>query len=277
MKYGVFLFATDKAMNFADLAGAAEERGFESIWAPEHVHIPVERETPYPLSEDGELPEMYTRLHDPFIVLAAAAAVTSTIRLGTSICLVTEREPIALAKTVTSLDYISDGRVEFGIGAGWLREEMEPFGVRFETRWKVTQQRVEALKAMWTQDEPSYQSEFVDIPRTFVYPKPKQDPHPPVLIGATSRFARQRVVDWAEGWLPNVSRPDYLERGIADLRERADAAGRDPESIPVTVLGGLTDALSEYERIGVDRVIFMLPSEQESVVMPELDRLAALI
>jgi len=277
MKFGIFIFATDKSMDFVDLARAAEERGFESIWAPEHVHIPVELETPFPLSDDGSLPDMYTRIHDPFIVLAAAASATSTIRLGTSICLVSEHEPVTLAKTIASLDHVSAGRFEFGVGAGWLREEMEPLGVQFETRWKVTEQRIAAMKAMWTDDEAEHHSEFVDIPKTLVYPKPVQTPHPPILIGATSRYARQRVVDWADGWLPNVPRPDYLERGIGDLRERAAASNRDPDSINVTVLSGLADAVDEYERIGLDRVIFQVPSEPDSVVMPELDKLAKLI
>lgn len=277
MRFGVFIFPTDKSMEFVPLAQAAEARGFESIWAPEHVHIPINRETPYPLSEDGSLPEMYTRIHDPFVVLSAAAAATSTIRLGTSICLVTEHEPIALAKTVASLDRVSGGRFEFGIGAGWLREEMEPLGVQFDSRWKVTTERIAAMKALWTSDAPEYHGEFVEVPPTMLYPKPVQSPHPPVLIGATTRYARQRVVDWAEGWLPNIANPHYLERGIGDLRERAQSAGRDPDSIPVSVLSADAEALDEYERIGVDRVIFGLPSEPESVVMPELDRLAKLV
>ena len=188
MKYGVFIFATDLAMDPVSLAVAAEERGFESLFVPEHVHMPVERETRFPRSEDGSLPDEYRRIHDPFVALAAAAGATSEIRLGTGICLVTEHEPIALAKQIASLDMISGGRFEFGIGAGWLAEEMEPLGVRFADRWKVTEQRIAAMKEMWTQEEAEYHSEFVDIPKTYVIPKPTQNPHPPILIGAGSKW-----------------------------------------------------------------------------------------
>ncbi len=277
MKYGVFIFATDKAMDPAKLAAAAEDRGFESFWVPEHVHMPVDRVTPFPRTEDGSLPEEYYRIHDPFVALGAAAGATSEIRLGTSICLVTEHEPIALAKQIASLDFISGGRFEFGIGAGWLPEEMEPLGVRFQDRWQVTTQRIEAMKVMWTQDEAEYHSEFVEIPKTHVIPKPVQDPHPPILIGAGSKWARQRVVDWADGWLPNIPAPGFVERAIQDIQSRAHEAGRDFDSISINVFPAIEDALPEYERIGVDRVVFGLPHAGEDIVRPELDRLAKLI
>ncbi len=277
MKYGVFIFATDLAMDPVSLAVAAEERGFESFWVPEHVHMPVDRETPFPRSADGSLPDEYRRIHDPFVALGAAAGATSEIRLGTGICLVTEHEPIALAKQIASLDMISGGRFEFGIGAGWLAEEMEPLGVRFKDRWKVTEQRIAAMKEMWTQDEAEYHSEFVEIPKTQVIPKPTQSPHPPILIGAGSKWARQRVVDWADGWLPNITAPGFVERGIQDIQSRAHEAGRDFDEISVNVFGAVEDALSEYERMGVDRCIFRLPDKGADEVVPELDRLAALI
>ena len=277
MKYGVMIFATDMAMDPGALAAAAEERGFESFWVPEHVHMPADRETPFPRSEDGSLPEQYYRLHDPFVALGAAAGATSEIRLGTSICLVTEHEPIALAKQIASLDFISGGRFEFGIGAGWLAEEMEPLGVRFQDRWKVTQQRIEAMKVMWTEDIAEYHSEFVDIPRTHVIPKPVQNPHPPILMGAGSKYARQRVVDWCDGWLPNIPAPGFVERAMQDIRSRAEEAGRDFDEISINVFPAIEDALPEYERIGVDRVVFGLPHAGADVVMPELDRLAKLI
>ncbi len=277
MKYGVFIFATDLAMDPVSLAVAAEERGFESLFVPEHVHMPVERETKFPRSEDGSLPDEYRRIHDPFVALAAAAGATSEIRLGTGICLVTEHEPIALAKQIASLDMISGGRFEFGIGAGWLAEEMEPLGVRFADRWKVTEQRIAAMKEMWTQDEAEYHSEFVDIPKTYVLPKPTQNPHPPILIGAGSKWARQRIVDWADGWLPNITAPRFVERGIQDIQSRAAEAGRDFDEISINVFGAVEDALGEYERMGADRCIFRLPAEGADVVVPELDRLAKLI
>ncbi len=277
MKFGVFIFATDLAMDPADLAVAAEERGFESLFVPEHVHMPVDRETQFPRSEDGSLPEEYRRIHDPFVALGAAAGATSTIRLGTGICLVTEHEPIALAKQIASLDMISGGRFDFGIGAGWLAEEMEPFGVRFQDRWKVTEQRIAAMKEMWTQEEAEYHSEFVDIPKTYVIPKPVQSPNPPILIGAGSKWARQRVVDWADGWLPNITAPGFVERGIQDIQSRAHEAGRDFDEISINVFGGDDNAIAEYERMGVDRLIFRLPHAGADEVVPELDRLAALI
>ena len=277
MKYGVFIFATDLAMDPVSLAVAAEERGFESLFVPEHVHMPVERETRFPRSEDGSLPDEYRRIHDPFVALAAAAGATSEIRLGTGICLVTEHEPIALAKQIASLDMISGGRFEFGIGAGWLAEEMEPLGVRFADRWKVTEQRIAAMKEMWTQDEAEYHSEFVDIPKTYVIPKPTQNPHPPILIGAGSKWARQRIVDWADGWLPNITAPGFVERGIQDIQSRASKAGRDFDEISINVFGAVEDGLAEYERMGVDRCIFRLPDEGADTVIPELDRLAKLI
>ncbi len=277
MKYGVFIFATDLAMDPVSLAVAAEERGFESLFVPEHVHMPVERETRFPRSEDGSLPDEYRRIHDPFVALAAAAGATSEIRLGTGICLVTEHEPIALAKQIASLDMISGGRFEFGIGAGWLAEEMEPLGVRFADRWKVTEQRIAAMKEMWTQEEAEYHSEFVDIPKTYVIPKPTQNPHPPILIGAGSKWARQRIVDWADGWLPNITAPGFVERGIQDIQSRASEAGRDFDEISINVFGAVEDGLAEYERMGVDRCIFRLPDEGADTVVPELDRLAKLI
>ena len=275
MQYGIFMFTTDKSTDPVRLAMAAEERGFESLWVPEHVHIPVDRQTPFP--RGGDLPEEYYRLHDPFVALAAAAGATSTIKLGTGICLVTEHEPIELAKSVASLDRISNGRFLFGIGAGWLKEEMETLGTAFETRWKLTEERIAAMREMWTKDEAEYHGELVDIPNTHVWPKPVQQPHPPVLIGASTRWARQRVVDWGDGWIPNVTEPAFVERGLNDIRGRAEEAGRDISSLDVSIFGAQEDALDEYERIGATRCIFRLPHAGDDIVLPELDRLAKLI
>ena len=277
MQHGVFIFATDQAIDVVELARAVEERGFECLFVPEHVHMPIERETPFPLTPDGSLPEEYRRIHDPFVALAAAAGATSEIKLGTGICLVTEHEPIALAKQIASLDLISRGRFLFGIGAGWLAEEMEPLGVRFADRWKVTDQRIAAMKQMWTEDEAEFHSEFVDIPKTAVIPKPAQQPHPPILLGAGSKWARQRVVDYCDGWLPNVPAPRFVERGIQDIQSRAAEAGRDFDSISINVFGADPEAKAEYERMGVDRCIHRLPHAGTGEVLPELDRLARLV
>lgn len=272
MEYGIFIFATDKAMPLLELAPEVESRGFDSIWVPEHVHIPVRRETPFPGTPDGSLPEQYFRCQDPFVLLAGVAATTSTLKIGTGVCLVSQHEPIALAKRVATLDQLSGGRFLFGIGAGWLREEMEALGTPYEKRWQITAERVAAMKALWTEEEAEYHGDHVEMPPTFSYPKPVQSPHPPVYIGAGSRWARQRVAEWADGWLPNRARPDRIERGMADIRERAVALGRDPDSIPTTIFGAATDDLDAYEQMGVARCIFMMPSAPAGEVMPELDR-----
>ena len=277
MQHGVFIFATDQAMDVVALARAVEERGFECLFVPEHVHMPIDRDTPFPLTPDGSLPEEYRRIHDPFVALGAAAGATTEIKLGTGICLVTEHEPIALAKQIASLDLISGGRFLFGIGAGWLAEEMEPLGVRFADRWKVTDQRVAAMKEMWTRDEAEYRSEFVDIPKTAVIPKPVQQPHPPILLGAGSKWARQRVVDYCDGWLPNVPAPRFVERGVQDIQSRAAEAGRDFDTISINVFGADPEAKAEYERMGVDRCIHRLPHAGADEVIAELDRLATLV
>ena len=274
MKIGVFVFSTDESIRPAVLARAVEERGFESLWLPEHAHVPTSRETPYPLSADGTLPREYTRIYDPFVALSMAAAVTSTIKLGTGICLVSQREPIKLAKAVASLDRLSDGRFLFGIGAGWLREEMEALGTDFETRWKLTADRVAAMKACWTQDETQYVGDYAQIPPTSVYPKPVQKPHPPIFIGAASRWARQRVAEWADGWMPNYTKPEFLQKGIADLKARVSAAGRDPASVSVTVFGAPVQALDAYRELEVDRCILGLPYAEEAEVLKALDRCA---
>ena len=188
MDYGIFIFATDKAMPVLELAPDVESRGFDSFWVPEHVHIPVKRETPFPGTPDGSLPDPYFRCQDPFTLLAGVAAVTSTLKIGTGICLVSQHEPIDLAKRVATLDLLSGGRFLFGIGAGWLREEMEPLGTPFEKRWQVTAERVAAMKALWTQEKAEYHGDYVSVPKTYSYPKPAQTPHPPVYIGAGSRW-----------------------------------------------------------------------------------------
>ena len=198
------------------------------------------------------------------------------MNLGTGICLVTQRDPIVLAKEVASLDRISGGRFQFGINAGWLKEEMEALGTKFETRWKVTEERIAAVKLAWTEEEPEYHGKFVDMPKTFVYPKPAQDPHPPILIGAASKWARQRVVDWGDAWMPNATDPGFVEYGFGDIRRRAEAAGRDPESIKSTVFGAIEEALDEYDRMGAERCIFRLPSAGHDEVIAELDRLTKL-
>ena len=218
MKYGVYQFSTDYAMRADDLARAVEERGFESLFVPEHTHIPVSRKSPGPVGPN--LPREYWHTLDPFVTLAAAAAVTSRLKLGTGICLVIERDPITLAKEVASLDHLSRGRVLFGIGGGWNAEEMEHHGTDFGARWKVLRERIAAMKEIWTKDEAEYHGKFVSFDKIWSYPKPVQKPYPPILMGGSGPNARQRAADFDGHWMPIISR-DPIEDGIADLRQRA--------------------------------------------------------
>lgn len=279
--YAVYMAATDETMPLVDAARAAEDLGFESLWVPEHVHMPVKRETPYPFSPDGRLPGTHYRLLDPFVALAHAAGATERIKFATGICLVTEHEPLALAKQVASLDLVSGGRFIFGVGAGWLGEEMEPMGVPFAKRWRVTEERVAAMKALWTQDEAAFHGDFVDFPATHSYPKPITKPHPPIYIGAISKWALERVAAWGDGWLPNRPDPEFLAAGMAEIRRRSQAHGRDPDAIGTTLFGLLPDLvygqpelLDALERVGVERCVFVLPREGADVVAPALERLA---
>src|SRR5581483_3258950 len=208
---------------------AVEERGFESLFLPEHTHIPASRRSPWP--GGAALPKEYWHTHDPFVALAVAAAVTTRLRLGTGICLLVERDPITTAKEVASLDHLSGGRVVFGIGAGWNAEEMEDHGTDFRTRWKLLRERVLAMKAIWTEDEPSFQGELVRFPPLWSWPKPVQKPHPPVLLGGHGPRALARVVEYADGWLPIGVRAKNLADGIASLRRLAREQGRDPASL----------------------------------------------
>src|SRR6202023_670777 len=235
MKYGAAIFPTDYAIRVDELAKATEQRGFESIFFPEHTHIPTSRRTPYPLG--GELPPEYSHTIDPFVAMTMAAAATKNLKLATVICLVIERDPIDLAKEVASVDLASNGRVIFGIGGGWNSEEMENHGTAFKSRWKLLRERVEAMKAIWTQEEASYHGEFVNFDRIWSWPKPIQKPHPPILLGSHGPRALQRVVRYCDGWLPNAANPKSLIPQITELRRCAEQGGRDPKSISITAFG----------------------------------------
>ncbi len=276
MHLGVFSYNTDYGIRVDHLARALEERGFESLWIGEHSHIPASRETPYP--GGGHLPRPYYHMADPFVSLAAAAAVTTDLKLATGICLVIERDPIMLAKEVASLDQLSDGRFIFGIGAGWNAEEMENHGTPFERRWKVLSERIAAMKVIWAEEEASYHGEFVDFERIISYPKPVQSPHPPILMGSATAGGRRRVVAYCDGWIPIDVLLEDLGGAIADLRRRAEAAGRDGDGISVSVFafdGANADALERYRDMGVDRVVLISP-RHEAEAMAFLDSLAPL-
>jgi probable F420-dependent oxidoreductase len=274
MKYGVFQFSTDYAMRIDDLAREVEGRGFESLFVPEHTHIPASRQSPWP--GGGPLPREYWHTLDPFVALGAAAAVTTRLKLGTGICLVIERDPITLAKEVASLDYVSRGRVLFGIGGGWNAEEMEDHGTDFGARWKILRERIAAMRAIWTQDEAEYHGTHVRFDALWSYPKPVQKPHPPILMGGDGPHARQRAVDFDGHWMPVVGRAP-LEEGIADFRARAEKAGRDPATVGVTLFGARPDEakLAAWRALGIERVIFGVPPAGRDAVLPLLDRYGA--
>ncbi len=275
MHYGVFIFATDFAIRIDELARAAEQRGLESLFVPEHTHIPKSRRSPWP--GGPSLPKEYWHTHDPFVALATAAAVTTTLKVGTGICLVIERDPIITAKEVASLDFLSNGRFLFGIGGGWNAEEMENHGTDFKSRFRLLRERVLAMKEIWTKEEAEFHGEFVDFDPIWSYPKPVQKPHPPVLLGGESGYTLQRVVDFCEGWFPR-GRADVLS-GLADLKARAAKAGRDMKTISVSVFGAKPDpaTLESYAAAGITRAIFGLPSADQETVLPLLDKYAKLI
>jgi probable F420-dependent oxidoreductase len=276
MRFGVSMFNTDYSIRIDELARATEERGFESLWVPEHTHIPKSRKSPWPGGPN--LPKEYWHTHDPFVALATAAAVTTRLKVGTGICLVIERDPITLAKEIASLDFLSNGRFLLGIGGGWNAEEMENHGTDFKKRWRIMRERILAMKEIWTKDEAEFHGEFVNFDPIWSYPKPVQKPHPPILLGNNTPNGRQRVVEYCDGWFPLAGRAGDLDAAVADLRQRAERAGRDPKSITVSVYGASPEesAVRSYERAGAVRTIFYLPSADRETVLPLLDRFAKL-
>ncbi len=276
MKYGVIAHCTEYTMRVDALARAAEERGFESLFLPEHTHIPVERRSPFPMG--GELPQEYYHDSDPFISLMAAAMVTRNLRLGTGISLITEHDPIVLGKTVATLDMLSNGRVILGVGAGWNEEEMSNHGTPPKRRWKVLRERVEAMRLMWEQEKPEYHGEFVNFDPIHFYPKPIQKPLP-VLVGAHGYKGLRRVVRYANGWMPVEAAVRDVKKEISNLRNLAEQNGRAPDSFDVTMTLARADpkSLDAHREAGVNRVLLSLPVGGADVVVPKLDALARLI
>ena len=277
MKLGILMFATDYAIRPDELARACEERGFESVWFPEHTHIPASRRSPWPVG--GELPRDYWHTYDLFVSLMAAAAATRTIKLGSGICLVIERDPIVLAKEVASVDQLSGGRLLFGIGGGWNAEEMEHHGTPFQRRWKVLRERIEAMKIIWTQEAAEYHGEFVNFDPLWSHPKPLQQPHPPILLGTLSTQGLQRVARYCDGWIPGLLPPNALAVAIRTLHALGEQAGRTPHDLPVSIFGvpGEEPTLRQYQELGVERAVLAAPSEGRDQVLPLLDRYAALL
>lgn len=272
MKIGITMFATDYAIRPDTLAKECEERGFESIWFPEHTHIPANRKSPWPAG--GELPKEYWHTHDLFVSLGAAAAVTKTIKIGSGICLVIERDPITLANEVASVDQLSNGRLLFGIGGGWNAEEMENHGTPFNRRWKVCRERIEAMKVIWAEEEAEYHGEFVNFDPIWSHPKPVQKPHPPIILGTLSDKGLKRVVNYCDGWIPVGGTVQDMPAAIQQLHNLADEAGRPKEEIPVSIFGGPDDekALGQLQELGLDRTVFSVPSADADTVLPLLDK-----
>jgi probable F420-dependent oxidoreductase len=259
--FGVSYFPTDEAVEPAELARMCEARGFESVFVTEHSHVPVKRETPHPAFPD-ELPREYIRIHDPFVALGTMAAATERIRIGTAICLVAQRDPIVTAKEVASIDRLSGGRLLFGVGAGWLLEEMRNHGTEPGKRFGIMRERVEAMKAIWTGDEASYHGKHVDFDPIWQWPKPVQQPHPPVLVGGNGAKVLDRVLAYGDGWFPNrIGAEEHNIPRIEELGRRAAEAGRDPIPVTLQIPPRDPDSLRRYEQAGVTRSVFMLRAE----------------
>lgn len=276
MDIGVFQFSTDYAIRIDELARETESRGFESLFVPEHTHIPTSRESPFP--GGGDLPLEYSHTLDPFVTLAVAAASTTKLRVGTGICLLTERDPIVTAKEVASIDLLSNGRMEFAIGAGWNAEEMNNHGTEFSKRFQVMSDRAKAIKTLWHEEEAEYHGPFVDFGPVWSYPKPVQRPNPPILIGGETKYTLQRVVEYGDGWFPRARGFDPLT-GIAKLRAIADEAGRDMSTISISVFGAppKAEVLDQYREAGITRALLALPPAGRDKVLPQLDKYAALL
>jgi probable F420-dependent oxidoreductase len=271
MQIGVFYFPVDYGIDIVELATALEERGFESLFVPEHTHIPTSRKSPFP--GGGELPKRYAHTHDPFVCLAFAAAATKKLRLGTGICLIPERDPIVTAKAVASLDQLSGGRFEFGIGGGWNIEEMENHGARYNTRFKLMRERILAMKALWTQDAAEYHGEMVDFGPVWSYPKPAQKPYPPILLGGETDYTLRRVVEYCDGWFPRPGRGFEIVEQLRRLHRMAEEKGRDPKTLSTSVFRAPPEkaTLAEYAAAGVDRAVLEIPDKSRDEILRVLD------
>ena len=277
MRIGVSYFPTDYGIDIRELAREAEARGFDSLMVTEHTHIPKSRRTPYP--SGGELPKCYSHTHDPFVALSFAASVTTKILLGTGICLVPQRDAIVTAKCVASLDRLSNGRFLFGIGGGWNVDEMENHGARYETRFKLMRERILAMKALWTQEESAFHGEMVSFDPVWLYPKPTQHPHPPILLGGSSDYTVKRVVEFCDGWLPLAWSGLNGKATVARLRQAASAAGRDFSTLSINMFAPPPKEaiLAEYREAGIQRSLLMIPDLTRDEILVVLDKYARLM
>jgi probable F420-dependent oxidoreductase len=274
MEYGVVMFPTEYSIAPDEVARELDERGFESVWFAEHTHIPASRESPWPGGPD--LPRDYWSSYDLFVALAAAAVASKRLKLGSGICLVIERDPIITAKEVATLDRLSNGRVLFGIGGGWNREEMANHGTAWKSRWRLLRERMLAMKEIWTKSEAEFHGEFVSFDKIWCDPKPVQQPHPPIIIGGDGPTTFDRVAEYGDGWMPILRPGRNPVARIPELHERLKEAGRTPDSAPVSIFFAPPDRqkLDALEEAGVSRAIFGLPSATREVVLPRLDAFA---
>jgi probable F420-dependent oxidoreductase len=276
MQLGTYYFPTDYGIEPGELGKALEERGFDSLFVCEHTHIPASRTTPFPAG--GELPKRYVHTHDPFVALSFAAASTKLLKLGTGICLLPQRDPIVTAKSVASLDQLSGGRFIFALGGGWNVEEMENHGARYDTRFKLLRERTLAMKEIWTKEEASFRGEFVDFERIWMYPKPVQKPHPPILLGGETDHTLRRVVEFCDGWFPRATPSFDPKEAVGRLRQMASTTGRKFEELSITVFRAPQDAgkLAAYEDAGISRALIEIPDLTRDEILAHLDKHAPL-
>jgi probable F420-dependent oxidoreductase len=278
LKFGISLFFTDYSMTPTDLAKELEQRGFESVWSGEHSHIPAAMKTPFP--GDGGVKRHYFDVMDPFVTLTAAATATKTLKIGTGVCLIAQRDPIQTAKLVASIDQVSGGRFLFGVGDGWNQEEIENHGTVFASRHKRARETVEAMKRIWTQTNAEYHGEFINFDPMMTWPKPVQKPHPPVLVGGAFPYSARRAIRYGDGWVPGSTggHRDIVAL-IPRFRQMAAEAGRDPDSLPITAWYPARDLdlMRRYHELGVDRAVFTVPSATAETVLPALDEIGALM
>jgi probable F420-dependent oxidoreductase len=279
MEIGVFLLPSEQSADPAVVAKKAEELGFASFWVPEHAVLPVQYSTGYPGSPDGKIPPLVGMIADPFVSLGRASAVTTKIKLGTGVCLVPERNPLVLAKEIATLDHFSGGRFLFGIGAGWLKEESEIMGADFPHRWTQTRDSILAMKELWTKEESEYHGKYYNFPALRSFPKPASKPHPPVLLGGSSKYVFKRIVEWGDGWLPTGVSVAKIQEGRAILDDLAKKAGRDPRSINIIAFGPpgayrTRDETTALEKIGISHATIWLKRQKKDEVVGELEELA---
>lgn len=277
MKIGISTFPTDYSVDIAILASKAEQLGYDSLWLAEHPILPVNSKTPWPGSADGKIPKKYADTADPFVALGRASAVTETLLLGTGICLVPERNPLILANEVATIDMYSKGRFQFGIGAGWLREETEIMGGDFAHRWTQTKESVMAMKELWTKTESEYHGKYYDFPPVYSFPRPVQRPHPPIYLGGHAKNVFKRIVDWGDAWMPNRINPQDIEAGKIEIENLSKEVGRDPSEIGITVYGVPADAnlISDFESAGAERAVISIESTGEKEAIAQLEEVAS--